>query len=53
MYFRESENVAIEMTLNQGRLVQILVVRELFFSAIVDFEGFFEGAKTFLTPKLT
>ncbi len=22
MYFRESENMAIEMTLNQGRLVQ-------------------------------
>ncbi len=26
MYFRESENIAIEMSLNQGRLVQCLVV---------------------------
>ncbi len=25
MYFRESENVAIEMTLNQGRLVHIYI----------------------------
>ncbi len=41
MYFRESENIAMEMSLNQGRLVQLVQWEITRGPYCVFFAGFF------------